>query len=61
MRYKISVIILLTCKLLNAHEVDLKSTKLYNETAYITSQCYTKTQDEYNPDILHIIIFSYVR
>lgn len=58
MRYKISIIILLTCKLLTAHEVDLKSTKLYNETAYITSQCYTKTQDEYNQDILHNPCFS---
>ncbi|MEA2018666.1 MAG: hypothetical protein U9N59_09470 [Campylobacterota bacterium] len=27
----------------NANEVDLKNTTLYNQTPYITSQCYTKT------------------
>jgi hypothetical protein len=39
-------------------KVDLKSTKLYNESAYITSQCYTKTEDEKDKNILHNPCFS---
>lgn len=49
---------LFTCNVLFAEEIDLKNTHLYNETAYITSQCYTKTEDEKNPNILHNPCFS---
>ncbi len=44
--------------LLTADEVDLKNTHLVNETAYITSQCYTKTEDEHTKNILHNPCFS---
>ncbi|MBN1838674.1 MAG: hypothetical protein JW802_01370 [Campylobacterales bacterium] len=52
------IVSLFTCNLLLAEEIDLKNTTLYNETAYITSQCYTKTEDESNPNILHNPCFS---
>jgi len=38
---------------LYADQVDLKNTIVKNEVAYITSQCYTKTRDSHNKDILH--------
>lgn len=47
---KILVVVLLTT---SACSLDLKSKKLYNETAYISSQCYTKTLNEKNENILH--------
>ncbi len=34
-------------------EIDLKRNTLMNESAYITSQCYTKTEDTNNKNILH--------
>ncbi len=52
------VIILLFILNLNAIEVDLKNKNLQNRTAYITSQCYTKTEDENNENILHNPCFS---
>ena len=36
----------------HASSVDLKNTNLYNSTAYIPSQCYTKTVDEINKNII---------
>lgn len=39
-------------------DIDLKSTNLYNESAYIPSQCYTKTIDEQNENILYNPCFS---
>jgi len=36
----------------HASNVDLKNTNLYNTTAYIPSQCYTKTVDELNENIV---------
>ena len=39
-------------------EIDLKSKKLYNKTAYIPSQCYTKTTNSANENILHNPCFS---
>ncbi len=33
--------------------MDIKSKKLYNETAYIPSQCYTKTVSDIDENILH--------
>lgn len=56
--HKTLSLLVLTCKLLLAQEIDLKNTVLHNETAYITSQCYTKTEDEKNPNILHNPCFS---
>jgi len=41
-----------------AIEVDLKNTNLYNETAYIPSQCYTKTIDNVNENIVSNPCFS---
>ncbi|RXJ68973.1 hypothetical protein CRV08_05955 [Halarcobacter ebronensis] len=41
-----------------ANAFDLKNRVLYNPTAYITSQCYTKTVDETNKNILHNPCFS---
>ncbi|DAB31887.1 MAG TPA: hypothetical protein CFH79_06775 [Sulfurospirillum sp. UBA11407] len=58
MNYKATLIFIFTCTALFGHEVDLKNTKLYNPTAYITSQCYTKTEDENNKNILHNPCFS---
>lgn len=58
MNYKATLIFIFTCIALFGHEVDLKNTKLYNPTAYITSQCYTKTEDENNKNILHNPCFS---
>ncbi len=37
---------------------DLKSKSLYNKTAYISSQCYTKTVNALNENILHNPCFS---
>ncbi len=37
---------------------DLKSKNLYNKTAYISSQCYTKTVNDLNENILHNSCFS---
>ncbi len=34
-------------------EINLKSKTVHNETAYITSQCYTKTEDSKNKNILY--------
>ena len=34
-------------------QIDLKHNKLTNETAYISSQCYTKTEDSDNKNLLH--------
>jgi len=39
---------LFSAVVLNASNIDLKSTNLYNATAFIPSQCYTKTVDENN-------------
>ncbi|KFL34696.1 MULTISPECIES: hypothetical protein [unclassified Sulfurospirillum] len=50
-------IALFTCNVI-AGDIDLKNTHLINETAYITSQCYTKTEDAQNPNILHNPCFS---
>ncbi len=52
------VAVLLSTASLLAFEVDLRNTNLYNETAYISSQCYTKTIDENNENILHNPCFS---
>lgn len=41
-----------------ANELDLKSTNALNTTAYIPSQCYTKTVDEKNENILYNPCFS---
>lgn len=41
-----------------SQDVDLKSTVLYNKAAYIPSQCYTKTVDEKNENILYNPCFS---
>jgi len=41
-----------------AYSQDLKTKVLYNETAYISSQCYTKTVNEENENILHNPCFS---
>lgn len=41
-----------------AHAVDLKSKKLNNQSAYIPSQCYTKTVNDKNDNILHNPCFS---
>ncbi|MDC0932772.1 hypothetical protein OAR97_02910 [Arcobacteraceae bacterium] len=43
---------------ISALEVDLKNTNLYNDTAYIPSQCYTKTVDEKNENIVSNPCFS---
>ena len=58
MKKLISVCTLFICKLVAGNVIDLKETTVYNETAYITSQCYTKTQDEKNPHLLHNPCFS---
>lgn len=47
---KILLVVLLTT---SACSFDLKTKKLYNETAYISSQCYTKTVNHINENILH--------
>ncbi|WP_072680178.1 hypothetical protein [Arcobacter sp. LA11] len=47
---QILLILLLTT---SACSIDLKTKKLYNKTAYISSQCYTKTENELNKNILH--------
>jgi hypothetical protein len=55
MTKQLTIFLLFILNTIYAYVVDLKNTKLYNETAYITSQCYTKTVDEddktikYNP------------
>ncbi len=43
---------LFSAVVLNANNVDFKNTNLYNEVAYIPSQCYTKTIDEKNENIV---------
>lgn len=46
MKQTFALLTLLTCNTFYAKNIDVKSMKLYNESAYITSQCYTKTKDE---------------
>ncbi|WP_424599162.1 hypothetical protein [Arcobacter sp.] len=43
---------LLSAVILNANKVDLKDSFIHNSTAYITSQCYTKTVHDENKNIL---------
>jgi len=52
---KILIILLLTT---SACSIDLKTKKLYNKVAYISSQCYTKTENELDKNILHNPCFS---
>lgn len=52
------VLINLMISSLFSQEVDLKSKKLYSKTAYIPSQCYTKTTNSANENILHNPCFS---
>jgi len=40
------------------HAMDLKTKNIYNETAYISSQCYTKTVNDKDENILHNPCFS---
>lgn len=39
-------------------DIDLKHNTLSNETAYISSQCYTKTEDTFNKNLVHNPCFS---
>lgn len=41
-----------------AYSQDLKTKNLYNKSAYISSQCYTKTVNDLNENILHNPCFS---
>ncbi|MGB5919941.1 hypothetical protein [Arcobacter sp.] len=49
---------LLSAVILNANKVDLKDSFIHNSTAYITSQCYTKTVHDENKNILSNPCFS---
>jgi hypothetical protein len=55
---KVFIISTVVSVFLFAYQVDLKSKKLYNQTAYIPSQCYTKTVDEKNPSLKYNPCFS---
>lgn len=50
MKYFILILILFTS--VYANKVDLKDTTLHNLTAYIVSQCYTKTIDTHNKNLI---------
>lgn len=50
MKYFIFILIFLTN--IYAYKVNLKDTTLYNQTAYISAQCYTKTIHEANQNIV---------
>jgi hypothetical protein len=55
---KFFIISTVASALLIANEVDLKSKRLYNQTAYIPSQCYTKTVDAKNLNLKYNPCFS---
>jgi len=46
-------ILILFNSFLFSSQIDLKHNKLINETVYISSQCYTKTEDSSNKNLLH--------
>jgi len=50
---KTILILLLLNSYLFSLQIDLKNNKLINESAYISSQCYTKTEDSGNKNLLH--------
>ncbi|MGB7403703.1 MAG: hypothetical protein WA916_14100 [Arcobacter sp.] len=51
-RFIFLITALLSAVILNANKVDLKDSFIHNSTAYITSQCYTKTVHDENKNIL---------
>ena len=53
MLQKHSILLLLLSSYLFSVEVDLKHNKLTNQSAYISSQCYTKTEDNLDKNLLH--------
>lgn len=53
--FTVCVLLLYACSL---NAFDIKSKKLYNSTAYISSQCYTKTVNDLDENILHNPCFS---
>jgi len=59
MNKKIKFLILINTLISSStYAMDLKSKNLYNQTAYITSQCYTKTVNSKDENILHNPCFS---
>jgi hypothetical protein len=52
LKKQIAILILLNTYLLST-QIDLKHNKLSNPSAYISSQCYTKTEDTKNKNLLH--------
>lgn len=50
LKKKLLMTVLLTT---SACAIDIKTKNLYNESAYISSQCYTKTVNDINENILH--------
>ena len=53
MMFRKFLLLLLFKIFLFAMQVDLKQTSLINQSAYISSQCYTKTEDSTNKNLLH--------
>ena len=50
---KYLLLLLLFNSFLFSLQIDLKQNKLQNQSAYISSQCYTKTEDKTNKNLLH--------
>lgn len=57
-RFIFLITALLSAVILQANKVDLKDSFIHNSTAYITSQCYTKTIHDENHNILSNPCFS---